>query len=953
MCRCRRLRLVPGMLAVLLFAAPASAAEDSPLHVRIDEQFAAESGPIPLSICGDAEFLRRVSLHLTGMPPKPEQVREFVADQSAEKRTAIVDQLLASPQHHRRMAEFLDVTLMERRANTNIPQDEWMSYLVQATRANRPWHELVREILTACGADDDPRAAARFALDRESEPNLIARDVGRIFFGRDLQCAQCHDHPLVGDYLQVDYHGLYSFFAPSAELKIKQGDKERAFYAEKAGSDTQYESVFNKGVRHLTGPRAIDDVEIVEPFLVPGEEYDVAPADNVLPSPKFSRRAQLAESITSGANRAFNENIANRLWSLMMGRGLVHPVDLHHSSNPPTHPALLRLLGEQIASTGYDMRGFLRNLALSQVYQRTYDVSPELLASAADPAALEQQRAEIASAANAANSAFNEALDQWNAAQAALLPVVGEFDGVKAKYVELLKKRDEASKAAADAEAQANAKQSIATTVSDAATKAQAAAAALPKDEELAAAAQKFVERTEQLNAEVEKLKATAAEKTAAIAAPQAELDAARPGLEAAQQKVEPLRAAVRDAERAVYETRTVMVAANTALQDQDARIQTAKLSSELAAKRAAAAAANEQVAVRQADATSATAEAAELVAVVATEQSQVEAAEAALATMAEELSSLQQQHAQQSQSLEALSTAVAIVSEAQAKLPEDAALKQALDLLQGRSTELTGSVQALQSEVETKGAAHQSQTTAMANEQAELAAAQQKKAELDQIAAAANDALQNARAAAEAAIAAAAEAETRVVARRSQNCQLAELQPLSPEELCWSIFRVTGVYERHWQAQAAEVEKAQPLTDEIRNDPSRMTARTQEIEQRTYDQLKSNIQQFASLFGNGAGQPQTDFFATADQALFVANGSAISGWVAPASGNITERIVNETDAQKAAEDLYFTVLSRPPTEAEVADVGACFDAKPDDRAAVARELVWGLIASAEFRFNH
>ncbi|MFO1094440.1 MAG: DUF1549 domain-containing protein, partial [Planctomycetaceae bacterium] len=213
------MRPVQGLLALLLTAAAVPAAgQETPLHTRIDELVAADSGAVPIVPAGDAEFLRRVSLHLTGMPPTPAEARDFLADQHPEKRAALIDRMLATPQHARRMAEFLDITLMERRANTVIPQDEWMAYLVQSARANKPWNQYAKELLTADGTDDDPRAAARFLLDRGSEPNLITRDVGRIFFGRDIQCSQCHDHPLIDDYLQVDYQGLYTFFAAGSEL---------------------------------------------------------------------------------------------------------------------------------------------------------------------------------------------------------------------------------------------------------------------------------------------------------------------------------------------------------------------------------------------------------------------------------------------------------------------------------------------------------------------------------------------------------------------------------------------------------------------------------------------------------------------------------------------------------------------------------------------------------------
>jgi len=947
------MRFATALLALAVIAAPRTApADDVPLHTAIDDLMARDAGGLPLAIAGDSEFLRRVSIHLTGMPPAPETLRAFLDDPNPEKRTAAIDRLLTTPHFPRRMAEFLDLTFMERRANTNIPQDEWMSYLVQSTRANKPWQQYARELLTADGTDDDPRAAARFVLDRGSEPNLLTRDTSRIFFGRDMQCNQCHDHPLIDDYLQVDYHGLFAFFANGAELKIKEGDKEKVYYAEKAGGDAQFESVFVKGIKHLTGPRVMGDVEIAEPVYLPGEEYEVAPADNTRPVPKYSRRARLAELATSGTNRAFNENIANRLWALMMGRGLVHPVDLHHSSNPPTHPELLTLLGERVAAMSFDMRAFVRELALTRVYQRPYDLSPELLAQGGDPASLEAQRSGLEANVESTTKAFNTALDEWNAAQAALLPVAAELDAARARYADLLKKRDDARKAVADAEAQVTARQSLATAVNDASTKAQAAVAALPENVSLTQAAQKFAERATQLTAEIETLKQAVVDKTAAIAAPQSELDAARPLTEAAQQKTEPFRTTVRDAEKQVQDSRAAMTAAITALQAHDQQVETAKLAAELAANRVAATAAAEQVPIKQNEAVAASAAAAEYVAVVTEQLARMQSAEQKLAESNAVLSQIEQSHAQQAETTQAVASAATAASAALAKLPEDPALKQAAESLQGRASELTTALAVHQTQVDAAVAARAAQAAQVAAEQAEVTAVQQEQARRNSEVAAAQQALAAARTAADSAIANVEDAESGLGARRTREGLLAELQPMSPEELCWSIFQVTGVYDRYWQGQAAEVEKTQPLTDEIRNDAARMAARLYEIEQRTYDQLKGNAQSFATVYGNGAGQPQSDFFATADQALFVANGSSIVSWVVPSAGNVTERIIKETDAAKAAEDLYVSVLSRKPSEAEAADVAACF-AKTTDRTAAAQELVWGLIASAEFRFNH
>ena len=109
----------------------------------------------------------------------------------------------------------------------NVTAEEWQSYLLGAAQTNRPLNQVMGELLSADGTDPKHRAAARFYLDRGSEPNLITRDVGRIFFGRDMQCAQCHNHPLVEDYQQSDYHGLLAFFSPGYALTRKEGDEGR------------------------------------------------------------------------------------------------------------------------------------------------------------------------------------------------------------------------------------------------------------------------------------------------------------------------------------------------------------------------------------------------------------------------------------------------------------------------------------------------------------------------------------------------------------------------------------------------------------------------------------------------------------------------------------------------------------------------------------------------------
>ena len=181
----------------------------------------------------------------------------------------------------------------------------------------------------------------------------------------------------------------------------------------------------------------------------------------------------------------------------------------------------------------------------------------------------------------------------------------------------------------------------------------------------------------------------------------------------------------------------------------------------------------------------------------------------------------------------------------------------------------------------------------------------------------------------------------------------MARIKPLTPEQLCWSMLKVTGVYDRTRKTEEAALNKAKPPAASAGQDRVAMRAREVELEQRAFDKLKGNVSAFVHVYAAAAGQPQNDFFATADQALFAANGGLVNGWVAPSGGNVSERLIQEKDPRKAADDLYLTVLSRLPTPEESADVLRVLAEQGGNKPAAAQELVWGLLTSAEFRFNH
>ena len=128
---------------------------------------------------------------------------------SAVARDQLIDDLLSRDEFTRYYAKVLEVMFTERREA--ISPLLFRAVIRQWLEQKRPLNELCTEILASDGTGDQLSAAASFIVNRNADPNLVTRDIGRIFFGRDVQCAQCHDHPLIDDYEQSEYFGILSF----------------------------------------------------------------------------------------------------------------------------------------------------------------------------------------------------------------------------------------------------------------------------------------------------------------------------------------------------------------------------------------------------------------------------------------------------------------------------------------------------------------------------------------------------------------------------------------------------------------------------------------------------------------------------------------------------------------------------------------------------------------------
>ncbi len=323
---------------------------------RIDELVAARlkaEGLEPAARSSDAEFLRRVSLDLTGAIPRVADVRAFAADERPDKRARMIDRLLTSPAHATHLANtFRHIMLpggMElERINNVVGVQNWLR---QRFVDNLRYDNLVGDLLTATSGDDVGPALYYTSL--ELAPEKLAGSTARIFLGLQIECAQCHDHPF-DHWKQKDFWGYAAFFARLRRPDENQPGMQVSLVDLKEGE-----------------VRLPDTDDVVPPRFPSGG----APGQDEL----GTRREQLAIWMASRDNPYLPRAAANRGWSILFGRGLVEPVDDLGPQNPPSHPEVLDELTQYFTESGFDFRELLRTLANTETYQRTSEWSGEKL----------------------------------------------------------------------------------------------------------------------------------------------------------------------------------------------------------------------------------------------------------------------------------------------------------------------------------------------------------------------------------------------------------------------------------------------------------------------------------------------------------------------------------------------------------------------------------------------
>jgi Protein of unknown function (DUF1549)/Protein of unknown function (DUF1553) len=315
---------------------------------------------LPSDLCTDAEFIRRVYLDLTGLPPSSDEVRAFLADarDTKVKRDEMIDRLIGGPEFIEHWTnKWADLLQVNRKFLGEEGAWTFRRWIRQALSDNMPYDQFVYRILTASGSNLEDPPASYFKVLRE--PGDAMENTTQLFLAVRFSCNKCHDHPFER-WTQDQYYNMAAYFA-------QVGRKTAPEFADKTIGGTAVEQplplvevIYDQPTGEVTHVRTGEVAPPKFPYDVAGVKIDGA-----------SRREQLARWIATKENPYFAKSYVNRIWSYLLGTGIIEPIDDIRAGNPPSNPALLDRLTKDFTDGGFNVREVFRAICKSRVYQQS------------------------------------------------------------------------------------------------------------------------------------------------------------------------------------------------------------------------------------------------------------------------------------------------------------------------------------------------------------------------------------------------------------------------------------------------------------------------------------------------------------------------------------------------------------------------------------------------------
>ena len=313
---------------------------------------------LPSGLAGDAEFLRRIHLDLTGLPPTADQVKKFLADKRPvrTKRNEIIGKLIGSPDFIDHWAnKWADLLQVNRKFLGAEGAKLFREWIRKEVNDNTPYDMFVRKILTAKGSNKVNPPASYYKILRT--PDMMMENTTHLFLATRFNCNKCHDHPFER-WTQDQYYETAAYFAQVGLKRDPKNAKGNIGGTAVEGAKPLYEEIYDKTEGDITHDRTGAVTPPAFPYVAKAKV-----------DPKKSRREQLAEWMTSPDNQYFARSYANRIWGYLTGVGLIEPLDDIRAGNPPSNPELLDYLTDEFIRSDFNVRHLMKLIVESRTYQ--------------------------------------------------------------------------------------------------------------------------------------------------------------------------------------------------------------------------------------------------------------------------------------------------------------------------------------------------------------------------------------------------------------------------------------------------------------------------------------------------------------------------------------------------------------------------------------------------------
>ena len=310
------------------------------------------------AVAEDTEWLRRVYLDIVGHIPPQDAIKQFLTDKDEAKRSKVIDNLLDHPDYVRNWTTIWTNNLIGRRTPRRVSRGGLQKFLREAYGKNRPWNEVVFDIVTGEGHFEREGAVNFLLAQMQNNDDGVqaTAKTTRLFMGIQVQCTQCHNHPF-NDWKQDQFWQFNSFFR-----QMRKVDHRR--YDPKSGRmvDDYSELI----TRDFSGPVYFEKRSGLMQVAYP--QYFTSKVD---PASGINRRRELGRLMIEGDQPYIARAIVNRMWGRFFGYGFTKPVDDMGPHNPSSHPDLLDRLTSELVKSGYDLKQLIRWIANSEAYNLT------------------------------------------------------------------------------------------------------------------------------------------------------------------------------------------------------------------------------------------------------------------------------------------------------------------------------------------------------------------------------------------------------------------------------------------------------------------------------------------------------------------------------------------------------------------------------------------------------